>query len=130
MARVLGDPAVIGLLREMFATPDAQSDAHAWAAVLLAHAALGAVMVALAACLPLLRRSPVLAVSLLYGLLWEGGQLMLAGGGPADGLLDWAAVTLGVLAGRAAWDRQGRRLAAALATVAAVLWAGVSGRRR
>lgn len=85
---------------------------------------------ALAACLPLLRRRPAPAVSLGYGLLWEGGQLLLAGGGLADGALDWAVVTLGAIAGAAAWSRQGRRLAAALGALAAVLVAGVSGRRR
>ena len=120
----------MGFLDEMFTTPEAQADAYTWAAVLLAHAGIGAVLVALAACLPLLRRHPVLAVSLLYGLLWEGGQFLLAGGGLADGLLDWAAVTLGAIAGAAAWSRRGRRLGAALGALAAVLVAGVSGRRR
>lgn len=121
--------AVIALIREMFWSPEAQPDAYAWGAVLLAHAALGAVLVALACCLPLLRRHPVLAVSLAYGLIWEGGQLLLAGGGLADGALDWAAVTLGVIAGRAAWSQQGRRLAAAIAVVAVMFWAGVKRRR-
>lgn len=119
----------MGLIADMFWAPEAQPDAYAWAAVLLAHVAIGAVLVALATCLPLLRRRPVLAVTLVYGLIWEGGQWLLAGAGLADGVLDWAAVTLGALAGRAAWDRQGRRMAAALAVIAAVLWAGVRRRR-
>ena len=117
------------LLRDMFWAPEAQNDPYAWAAVLLAHAALGAVLVAMAACLPGLRRRPVLAVAFGYGLLWEGGQWLLAGGGLADGVVDWAAVTLGALAGRVAWDRQGRRMGAALAVLALTLWAGVRRRR-
>lgn len=125
----LGDPGVIALLREMFRAPEAQSDAYAWAAVLLAHAALGAVLVALASCAPGLRRHPVLAVALAYGLIWEGGQLLLAGAGLADSALDWAAVTLGAMAGRAAWSRQGWRLAGAITAVAIMLWAGVRRRR-
>lgn len=120
---------MMGLLPDMFWTPEAQSDPYAWAAVLLAHAALGAALVGLAACLPFLRRRPVLMVVLAYGLLWEGGQLLLAGGGLADGLLDWAAVTLGAFAGRAAWDRRGRRMAAAIAVLVVVLVAGISKRR-
>lgn len=121
---------MIGWIGDLFATPEAQADAYIWAAVALAHAGIGAVLVALAACLPLLRRHPVLAVSLGYGLFWEGGQLLLAGGGLADGVLDWVAVTLGAIAGAATWSRQGRRLAAAIGALAVVLVAGVSGRRR
>ena len=117
------------LIGEMFWTPEAQPDAYAWAAALLAHAALGAVLVALACCLPLLRRHPVLVVALAYGLIWEGGQLLFAGAGLADSAVDWAAVTLGASAGRAAWSRQGRRLAAAITVMAVMLWAGVRRRR-
>ena len=89
----------------------------------------GAVLVAITACLSLLRQRPVLAVSLGYGLLWESGQLLLASPDLADSVLDWTAVTLGAIAARAAWQRHGRRLAATLAALAAVLWAGVTKRR-
>lgn len=119
----------MGWVLDLFSAPEAQADAYTWAAVALAHAGIGAVLVAAAACLPLLRRRPVLSASLGYGLLWEGGQLLLAGGGLADGALDWAAVTLGAVAGAAAWSRQGRRLAAALGALAAVLVAGIRRRR-
>ena len=61
-----------------------------------------------------------------YGLRGEGGQLLLAGGGLADGVLDWVAVTLDASA--AAWSREGRRLVAAIGALATVLVAG--GRRR
>lgn len=120
---------MVGLISAMFWAPEAQPDSYTWAAVLLAHAALGAALVAGAACLPPLRRRPVLAVALAYGMIWEGGQWLLAGGGLADGVVDWVAVTLGAVAGRAAWDRRGRRMGAALAVLAAVMWAGVRRRR-
>ena len=117
---------MIGLIAEMFWSLEAQPDAYVWAVVLLAHAAVGAVLVALAS---LLTRRPVLAVSLAYGLIWEGGQLALAGAGLADSVLDWAAVTLGAWAGVAAWRGKGNRLAALLAAAAAVIWVGVRRRK-
>ena len=61
------------LIGKMFRSPEAQPDVYAWAAVALAHAALGTVLVALACCLPLLRRHPALVVTVAYGLIWEGG---------------------------------------------------------
>lgn len=54
-----------------------------------------------------------------------GGQLLLA-----DSVLDRVAVTLGAIAAAAAWWWQERHLAATLATVGAVLWTGVTRRRR
>lgn len=119
--------AMMDLIRDMFWAPEAKADPHYWAAVLLAHAAVGAALVAVAS---YLTRRPVLAVSLAYGLLWEGGQLLLASAGFADSVLDWVAVTLGALAGWWAWQRRRGRVAASLAALLAIMWAGVRGRRR
>ncbi len=91
-------------LGDLFWTPEARAGAYAWAAVLPAHAGIVAVLVALAACLPLLRSHPVLAASLLYGSMWGCGQVPLAGANPADSLLGWVAVTPGAIAGTAAWS--------------------------
>lgn len=77
---------MIGLIREMMQTPDAQADPHHWAATLLAHAWLG-----LAAALVL----PAWVVLLAYAA-WEAVQWRRYGAEVWDCLLDWSAVALGV----------------------------------
>ena len=73
---------MIDLIRSMFSTPEAQADAYTWAAVLLAHAMIGAMLTAILAALNGDRGWRAAAiVSTLYGLIWEGGQLLLAGAG-------------------------------------------------
>ena len=117
---------MIDFIAAMFWSPDPHPDPYTWATVLLAHAAVGAVLAAVAS---LLIRRPVLTVSLAYALIWEGGQLALAGAGLADSLLDWVAVTLGAWAAMAAWRGRGRRVVALLAAAVAVMWAGVRRRK-
>lgn len=122
---------LIDLITEMFWAPEAHADAYAWAAVLLAHATIGAMLVAMAARGSLLwPRNPVLAVAVAYGLLWEGGQLLLAGADLTDSVLDWVAVVLGAAAAMAAWRGKGRRVAALIASGMAIIWAGIFDRRR
>ena len=82
---------MIDFLAAMFWSPEAQADPYTWGTVLLAHAAVGAVLAAMAS---LLTRRPVLLVSLVYALAWEGGQLALAGAGLADSLLTEAQRTI------------------------------------
>lgn len=119
---------MIELLRQMFAQPEAQADAYAWAAALLGHWAVGAGLVVLL----LIVIRPVAAaaaVSLAYGMLWEGGQLLFAGASPWDSALDGTAVILGATTAAATWQHRRRLAAGAVAAVAVILTAGV-GRRR
>lgn len=117
---------MLDLIREMFWSPEDHRDAYEWATVLLAHAAVGAV---LAAIVSMITRRPALIVSLAYGLLWEGGQLLFAGADPVDCVLDWLAVSIGAWAAIAAWRGDGRRLVVTLATGVAILWTGVRKRK-
>ena len=121
---------MIDLIRDMFATPEAQADAYSWAAVLLAHAAIGGML-----CGALIALSGkgswriAVAISALYGIAWEGGQYLAAGGRIADGLLDWTAVSLGALCAVALWRRQRRIIGASVAAVLAIVAAGTGKRR-
>lgn len=119
---------MIDLIRAMFATPEAQPDAYAWAAVLLAHAMIGAV---LTACLGLAlgpaRAAPLVALAYLVG--WEGGQLLFAGAGLTDSLIDAAAVASGAALLQAAWSHGRWLLAGAAAGLAAMLAIGIDHRR-
>lgn len=120
---------MIGLLRDMFLTPEAQRDAYGWAAVLLAHTALGALLTAV---LGLARIGMIQAAALAvaaYGLLWEGGQILLAGAAARDSLVDAAAFTFGAALLAAAWARAGGPLAAAIAGLLGALAAGVKPRK-
>ena len=109
------------------------SDAYEWAAVYLAHAALGVALVAvIAAALSLVmwRQGALAAViaSVGYGALWEGAVQRL-GAGLLDAAVDWSAVTLGALVAYAAWHHAGGWLAGALLAAVAILWRGVRARR-
>lgn len=120
---------MIDLIREMFAAPEAQADAYTWAAVLVAHAMIGAALVVV---LTAIRPRPGACAALVcgaYGLGWEGGQLWLAGGGLADGVTDWAAVSLGAVLSAATWHHQRRVAAAAVGACALILAAGLRRRR-
>ena len=119
---------MIDLLRQMFATPEAQADPYTWAAALLGHWAIGAALVVV---LLIIARPAIAAaaVSLAYGVLWEGGQLLFAGAAPWDSALDWTAVTLGATTAAATWQHRRRLAAAAIAAVVVILTAGVGKRR-
>lgn len=119
---------MIDLLREMFLTPEAQRDAYGWAAVLLAHAALGTLLTAGLGLTQLgMTRAAALAAA-AYALLWEGGQL-LSGAAPRDSLVDAAAFTFGAALMAAAWGRSAGPLAATIAGLLGALAAGVRKRR-
>lgn len=119
---------MIELLREMLATPEAQADAYTWAAVLMGHWAIGAALTVLLMAVLARPLACATVVSLAYGILWEGAQL-LAGGGAWDGVLDWTAVTLGALTTAAVWQHRRRLAAGAVGAIVTVLAAGVRRRR-
>ena len=113
-------------------TPTDHAGAYEWAAVYLAHMALGVALVAvIAAALSLFlwRQGAwaVLATSAAYGALWEGAVQRL-GAGLADAAVDWSAVTLGAIVAHAAWYHAGGAIAAALMAAGAILWRGVRAR--
>lgn len=119
-------------------TPEAHRDAYEWAAVFLAHAFLGLVLVAIMAAI--LDRIAgewitgtgslaLVIVALGFLTIWEG-LAQGYGAGLADALVDAAAVTLGGLAGLSAWLRRGALLAGSILAAAVVTAAGVFARRR
>lgn len=115
--------------------PEAQPDAYVWLVVLLAHAFLGLVLVALIA--PVLARwtallplpSAVQIVTAVYAVVWEGLVQQL-GAGWLDAAVDTAAVVCGALIAWGAWSHLGRKIAAALLVLLAVGGAGVWRRRK
>lgn len=114
-------------------TPTDHAGAYEWAAVYLAHAALGVALVAvIAAALSLVmwRQGAWAAVIAIvgYGALWEGAVQRL-GAGLADAAVDWSAVTLGALVAHAAWYRSSRPITVAIAAAAVILWHGIRRRR-
>lgn len=121
---------MIDLLHTMFSTPEAQADAYAWAAVFLAHAMIGAVLAAiLTAVLGVRARLAAGAVSVLYGIIWEGGQFLRAGGGFWDGMLDWTAVTLGAALIAAIWERRRGLIVGIGAAAVLILSTGIRRRK-
>lgn len=114
-------------------TPTDHAGAYEWAAVYLAHAAIGVVLVAvIAAALSLViwKQGAWAAViaSVGYGALWECAVQRL-GAGLSDAAVDWSAVTLGALVAHAAWYHAGGAIAAALMASGAIIWRGVRARR-
>ena len=106
-------------------TPTNHADAYEWASVLLAHFTVGLVLTAIIAAVTEWRAWVALAcVIAAYGLLWEGAVQHL-GAGVADAFVDTFAVAIGGLVGLSAWLRRGVMLAAGVAALAGVLWAGV-----
>lgn len=108
-------------------TPEAHAGAYEWAAVLLAHFALG---FGLAAVLALIfgRRlglaTLIVALVAFYGGGWEG-LVQGYGAGLADAAVDTAAVVCGGVAAWAAWHRRARLIAAALVIVTAIAALGI-----
>lgn len=124
----------MGWLLDMMRTPEAQADAHYWASVLLAHAALGAAVTLALAATSLAIGRAALWTAAVYLVCIEGGQAGLAiYDGRAvdwlDGAVDAAAVALGATLIWAIWRHRRRAAAVAGAVLAAILSAGVSRRR-
>nr|WP_111300380.1 hypothetical protein [Paracoccus saliphilus] len=116
---------MIGLIRDMLRTPEAQLDPYIWGAALLGHFAIGVFLTALVGWRAGAWRGAAI-VSVSYLLLWEGAQLAFFGGGLGDSLVDAAAVACGAVVAAAAWRNEGGAVAAALALLAAI---GIRGRR-
>lgn len=118
-------------------TPVDHADAYIWAAVALAHLAIGLVLTAvLAAILSRLAPGASGAGRAALGLVtagyfwgWEG-SVQGFGAGAADALLDTAMIATGGALGLLAWRRDGRRLTAVILAAALALAAGIAVRRR
>ena len=118
-------------------TPTNHAGAYEWAAVLFAHATVGLGLVAIVAALldwyggdwisPAGPMALVLVV-IGYALAWEG-IIQSFGAGYGDAAVDTFAVFMGGLLGVSAWGRRGVTVAASLAALAGVLWAGVRARK-
>jgi hypothetical protein len=118
-------------------TPTDHAGAYEWAAVFLAHAALGlALVAAMAAALEAYAGEWIddlgwLAWSLVllaYGGIWEGWAQML-GAGLMDAAVDTFAVAVGGALGVLAWQRRAVAMAAVMGLAAAVVAIGVRARR-
>lgn len=123
-------------------TPEAHAGAYEWAAVLLAHFALGGYATACLAfvfqwAFPAPYRphgqfalGTLLAVlAALYGAGWEG-LVQGYGAGLADAAVDTVAVTCGGVAAWAAWHRRARLIGAALGIVTAIAALGIRKRTK
>lgn len=115
---------------------EAQADPHYWASVLLAHALIGAVLVAglawalarwSAGLLPW--PSALQIVSLGYAVTWEGLAQRL-GAGLLDAAVDSAAVTLGGLLAWGLWAHRLRLIRGGAGVLALILAVGVWRRRK
>lgn len=107
-------------------TPEAQADAYVWAAVLVAHAAIGVALFAWFSGRP--TRTALGLVALVYALI-EAIQAAISGSLLIwDSTLDWVAVCLGALV--AAGLRQRRPGIARATTLATLLLAVIGYRRR
>ena len=114
-------------------TPEAQASDHYWLSVLLAHAALGAGLLAgfaiLCRRIGMLPLIGGLQLTALAYALWEAVQTLAFGGALGDALVDWVAVVAGAVAAAGAWAQRGRAVAVGLAAVALVGLGGM-GRRK
>jgi hypothetical protein len=118
-------------------TPTDHATAYEWAAVFLAHAALGLALVsAMAATLEAYAGEWIddlgwLAWSLVmlaYGGVWEGWAQML-GAGLMDAAVDTFAVAVGGALGVLAWHRRAVAMTAVIGLAAIVVAMGVRARR-
>ncbi|HRM75757.1 MAG TPA: hypothetical protein PLI13_13790 [Paracoccus sp. (in: a-proteobacteria)] len=114
----------MGLIGELL-IPEAQPDPYVWAAVLLAHAAIGA---ALYAALVGVTRRPLMLVALIYAG-WEVLQAAASGALLVlDSAVDLSAVMIGAVLALGLWHR--RAGVTRLATLAAAIIAIIGYRRR
>lgn len=118
-------------------TPVDHADPYLWAAVALAHLAIGMALTgALAALLsrlePGVPRTGLHALGLVTALYLAGWEWAVQrfGAGLADALLDTAMIATGGVLGLLAWRRDGRGLAAVILAAALVLARGIRSRSR
>lgn len=109
-------------------TPVDHADAYLWAAVALAHLAIGLGLVALVAAIGARGATALALICGGYLLLWEVAVQRVGAGWP-DALTDTAMVTTGAALGLLAWRRNRIGLAFVLAGAAVALWHGI-GRRK
>ncbi|AGT09461.1 hypothetical protein [Paracoccus aminophilus] len=108
------------MIRELL-TPEDHADPYAWAAVFVAHAAIG---VALWALLAGLTRRPLLWAGLLYAA-FEALQATVAGELLFwDSALDWTGVMLGAALASSLWAQRLGRASAAIIAALAIAVAG------
>ena len=119
---------MIEFVGDMLRSPEAQVDAYGWAAVLLAHFALGLIGTVLL-CLPFRPWTAARVVIGLYLVGWEGLQLALYGSAWADSAVDGAAVAFGAIVGAALWLHAIGPLVVALALLVVLGADGVRRRR-
>lgn len=106
-------------------TPESQENAYVWAAVMLAHAAIGAAM--WAALFRAVKR-PLVVVMIAYAF-FEAAQAAISGTLLIwDSVLDWCAVGMGAALAAALWRRSA--VAARLAALAALVVALVGAFKR
>lgn len=106
---------MIGFIKDLLRSPEAQREPGAWAATLLAHAMI---------CCGLAAFLPGLVVVAGYAL-WEGVQWRKYGADAWDCLLDWSGASLGVCV--AAMSYPGKQ--GAVLALVVVLAVGVQRRR-
>ena len=123
-------------------TPEAHAGTYEWAAVLLAHFALGGYATA---CLAYVSRwmipsshrlhgqfalgTLLATLATLYGVVWEG-LVQGYGAGLMDAAVDTIAVICGGVAAWAAWHQRARLIGVALSIMAAVAAIGIRKRDR
>lgn len=127
---------MIDLIREMWATPDAQVDAYSWAAAMAGHWAIGAALGILLIGAGFRPWRAAGIISACYAIGWEIGQLasaalrgILTTGLVWDSMLDAVAVSLGTVAAASLWLHRRVIAAATVAAAVVILTAGVSRRK-
>ena len=111
------------MLIEWLSSPDAQATPHYWLATAAGHVLIGAVVWAVLSGPFTTRRGAAIGVALTYAG-WEAVQVAAFGGGALDGAQDWAFVMGGALTAWAAWAHRGGAVAACVAVLAVIGWAG------
>lgn len=109
---------------ELLTQPEAQTSAHYWASVLLAHAFLGVVLVLLFTALR--AKHPVIAVSIVYAL-FEMSHVA-QGGEVSDSMVDWAGVVSGALFAYALWNKILWPALVSMSVLGVIGWFGVRNR--
>lgn len=109
------------MIWDLITTPDDHADAYVWAAVLLAHALIGAASF-LAGVLLTRRERATAILAVALWTVWEGTQAAFFGGGIADGLTDLAANIFGVCLAWALWQRRAALAAVAVAFLSVAAW--------
>ena len=109
---------------ELLTQPEAQTSAHYWSSVLLAHTFLGVALVLLFTFLK--AKHPVIAVSIVYALfelshVAQGGEVL-------DSMVDWAGVVSGALFAYALWNKVLWPALVSMGVLGVIGWFGVRNR--